>query len=136
MWRQRWFRTGGGVLRRASDAALDRAWAELRDRARGLPHLSTLQPGTQDLVPSAEEAFLAWEPIRALASAIIRDRPELRAEVIAAMWFCPLQFAVDAFNPRGFKYFGNVVLHSLLELGQDALTDAQRRLLVANGAAG
>ena len=33
-------------------------------------------------------------------------------------------------------YRGFGALEPLLELGQDALTDAQRRLLVANGAAG
>ncbi len=136
MWRERWFTPGTGTFGRASDAALDRAWAELKDRARAAWVLADVNapasPERRQAIPFANDAFLAWEPLRALSDAMLRDRPGDRGTIFQAMHAGSLHLAVMLYNTRGFKYFGNMVFRWLRHAGDGVMTDSLKTVLDGN----
>jgi len=128
MWRERWFVPGKGVFGRASDAAWDRAWPELTDRTRAAFQLAE----TPDRVLYSHDAFLAWEPLRVLATAMIRDRPGDRSTVFKGMYNGSLHLAVVLYNKRGFKYFGHMVFRWLADAGDGVMTESLATVLAGN----
>ena len=128
MWRERWFHTGTGTFGRVSDAAMDRAWPELKDRALAAYGLAE----TPERVLYAHDAFLAWEPLRVLAAAMIRDRPNDRGTIFQTMYSGSLHLAVVLYNKRGFRYFGNMVFRWLQMEGEGVMTDTLGGVLAGN----
>jgi len=128
MWRERWFVRGSGTYGRASDAAWDRAWPELADRNRAAFQLAE----TPDRVLYSHDAFLAWEPLRVLATAMIRDRPGDRSTVFKGMYNGSLHLAVVLYNKRGFKYFGHMVFRWLQATGEGVMTESLATVLAGN----
>lgn len=134
LWRERWFPVGKGAFGRASDAALERAWPELKDRARAAWLLADRvgKPDEPDAIPYSNDAFLAWEPLRALAEAMLRDRPGDRGTIFQSMYSGSLHLAVVLYNARGFKYFGNMVFRWLRQEGEGVATDSLTQILDNN----
>lgn len=128
MWRERWFVPGTGTFGRVSDAAMDRAWFELKDRAYAVYKLAE----TPDRVLYSHDAFLTLEPLRVLAEAMMRDRPQDRGTVFQAMYSGSLHLAVVLYNKRGFKYFGHMVFHWLRNEGDGVMTETLRGVLDGN----
>lgn len=128
MWRERWFVPGTGMFGRASDAAMDRAWFELKDRAHAAYKLAE----TPDRVLYSHDAFLALEPLRGLAEAMFRDRPQDRGTIFQTMYSGSLHLAVKLYNERGFKYFGHMVFHWLRNEGDGVMTETLRGVLDGN----
>ena len=125
MWRERWFLPGKGTFGQASDAAWDRAWPELTDRTRAAFELAE----SPDRVLYSHDAFLAWEPLRVLATAMLRDRPGERSTIFKAMYNGSLHLAVVLYNKRGFKYFGHMVFRWLADAGDGVMTESLATVL-------
>ncbi|MSP55589.1 MAG: hypothetical protein EXR69_08305 [Myxococcales bacterium] len=140
LWRERWFPVGEGAFGRATDLAMERAWPELKDRARAAWHLAERvvnpEQGQAEPVPYSNDAFLAWEPLRALAEAMLRDRPDDRSTIFQSMHSGSLHLAVVLYNARGFKYFGNMVFRWLRQEGDGVATHSLTEILDNNIKAG
>lgn len=128
MWRERWFAPGSGAFGRVSDAAMDRAWAELKDRAKATYALGE----DPNRLLFSHDAFLAWEPLRALAEAMFRDRPGDRNTIFQSMYSGSLHLAVVLYNQRGFRYFGHMVFQWLRDKGNGVMTEQLTGILDGN----